>query len=199
MSKINRNEPCPCGSGKKYKKCCFLDNEKNSELLRAISLSDNTEDIKNILSEKLKNYIVKVVLLRMGHNVFKKEISRLIKINGKATLYELHLEIQRAFNWDNDHMFSFFLGDDMCDRENEYSGNPLGEKIKSVWDEPSKSAAVELRDLNFQTGSEFIYLFDYGDELVHKIIVENIEESTSSKYEAAEIISEVGKVPDQYN
>ena len=23
MSKIGRNEPCPCGSGKKYKKCCF--------------------------------------------------------------------------------------------------------------------------------------------------------------------------------
>jgi len=21
--KIGRNEPCPCGSGKKYKKCCF--------------------------------------------------------------------------------------------------------------------------------------------------------------------------------
>jgi preprotein translocase subunit SecA len=25
-SKIGRNEPCPCGSGKKYKKCCL---EKN--------------------------------------------------------------------------------------------------------------------------------------------------------------------------
>jgi uncharacterized protein YecA (UPF0149 family) len=22
--KIGRNEPCPCGSGKKYKKCCLL-------------------------------------------------------------------------------------------------------------------------------------------------------------------------------
>ena len=22
-SKIGRNEPCPCGSGKKYKKCCL--------------------------------------------------------------------------------------------------------------------------------------------------------------------------------
>jgi len=22
MNKIGRNEPCPCGSGKKYKKCC---------------------------------------------------------------------------------------------------------------------------------------------------------------------------------
>ena len=23
MPKIGRNEPCPCGSGKKYKKCCI--------------------------------------------------------------------------------------------------------------------------------------------------------------------------------
>ena len=23
-TKIGRNEPCPCGSGKKYKKCCLL-------------------------------------------------------------------------------------------------------------------------------------------------------------------------------
>ncbi len=23
MAKIGRNEPCPCGSGKKYKKCCY--------------------------------------------------------------------------------------------------------------------------------------------------------------------------------
>jgi hypothetical protein len=22
MNKIGRNDPCPCGSGKKYKKCC---------------------------------------------------------------------------------------------------------------------------------------------------------------------------------
>jgi uncharacterized protein YecA (UPF0149 family) len=23
MAKIGRNDPCPCGSGKKYKKCCL--------------------------------------------------------------------------------------------------------------------------------------------------------------------------------
>ena len=22
--KLGRNDPCPCGSGKKYKKCCYL-------------------------------------------------------------------------------------------------------------------------------------------------------------------------------
>jgi SWIM/SEC-C metal-binding protein len=25
-AKVGRNEPCPCGSGKKYKKCCALNN-----------------------------------------------------------------------------------------------------------------------------------------------------------------------------
>lgn len=24
MEKVGRNDPCPCGSGKKYKKCCEL-------------------------------------------------------------------------------------------------------------------------------------------------------------------------------
>lgn len=24
MTKISRNDPCPCGSGKKYKKCCAV-------------------------------------------------------------------------------------------------------------------------------------------------------------------------------
>jgi hypothetical protein len=31
MAKISRNAPCPCGSGKKYKKCCLL--RKESEAL----------------------------------------------------------------------------------------------------------------------------------------------------------------------
>ena len=31
MAKIGRNAPCPCGSGKKYKKCCLL--LKESEAL----------------------------------------------------------------------------------------------------------------------------------------------------------------------
>jgi hypothetical protein len=27
MAKPGRNDPCPCGSGKKYKKCCLAENE----------------------------------------------------------------------------------------------------------------------------------------------------------------------------
>ncbi len=32
--KTGRNQPCPCGSGKKYKKCCLRKHEKVRELLR---------------------------------------------------------------------------------------------------------------------------------------------------------------------
>lgn len=32
MSKTGRNEPCPCGSGKKYKKCCLNKPMKNSAI-----------------------------------------------------------------------------------------------------------------------------------------------------------------------
>ena len=28
MAKIRRNEPCPCGSGSKAKRCCYGNNEE---------------------------------------------------------------------------------------------------------------------------------------------------------------------------
>lgn len=34
MSAIGRNEPCPCGSGKKYKRCCALKTNKASLSMR---------------------------------------------------------------------------------------------------------------------------------------------------------------------
>ena len=27
MNELGRNDPCPCGSGKKFKKCCLAKNE----------------------------------------------------------------------------------------------------------------------------------------------------------------------------
>jgi len=33
LTKLGRNEPCPCGSGKKYKKCCLNDQKRNFEVI----------------------------------------------------------------------------------------------------------------------------------------------------------------------
>lgn len=53
MGKIGRNDPCPCGSGKKYKKCC-LNNPRKSpqsgsgypdDLTVFINLSNSINDL----------------------------------------------------------------------------------------------------------------------------------------------------------
>lgn len=36
MSAIGRNAPCPCGSGKKYKRCCALKANKTPLRLRLV-------------------------------------------------------------------------------------------------------------------------------------------------------------------
>jgi len=33
LSKVGRNDPCPCGSGKKYKKCCMVKEEQSKNVL----------------------------------------------------------------------------------------------------------------------------------------------------------------------
>ena len=46
MSKLGRNDPCPCGSGKKYKKCCLAqDEQRRREDARPDDLSTLFEDI----------------------------------------------------------------------------------------------------------------------------------------------------------
>jgi tetratricopeptide (TPR) repeat protein len=56
MAKISRNAPCPCGSGKKYKKCCLLRKEAESleqrKLLeknpgKALVEVDDLDDLSN--------------------------------------------------------------------------------------------------------------------------------------------------------
>jgi len=47
MSKVGRNDPCPCGSGKKYKKCCLAQDERRRiEETRPDDMSALFEDIQ---------------------------------------------------------------------------------------------------------------------------------------------------------
>ena len=42
--KVGRNDPCPCGSGRKYKKCCL---NKDEMQRLAVAIVDSTHNIKN--------------------------------------------------------------------------------------------------------------------------------------------------------
>jgi hypothetical protein len=63
MAKISRNAPCPCGSGKKYKKCCLLRKEAESleqntdESFVEVDDLSNMDDFQNPLSVPKSNYL----------------------------------------------------------------------------------------------------------------------------------------------
>ena len=58
MAKTGRNAPCPCGSGKKYKKCCLLLDEKSRSQQNAdiIYSADNPDDL-DMLSNSVLDLI----------------------------------------------------------------------------------------------------------------------------------------------
>ncbi|MBT3274210.1 MAG: hypothetical protein HN368_13725 [Spirochaetales bacterium] len=199
MIEIRRNDPCPCGSGRKYKHCCYMDNERNARLLRAAARAQEREDIEKILNEPPRVYRMEVRLESLGPRRFDSTISRTIEIEGTDSLYDLHMEIQEGFDWDNDHLFSFFFSNRIWDKENEYSANPLGEHMPSSFGDISKPASeTEIGDLLLQKGSDFKYLFDYGDEIVHGIEVVEIFENEEPDAIFPKLIQSVGEAPSQY-
>ena len=57
--KIGRNEPCPCGSGKKYKKCCLLRNKQEYLSKSPLIAGSDFEHIlptAEKLYERIKDY-----------------------------------------------------------------------------------------------------------------------------------------------
>lgn len=52
MQKVGRNDPCPCGSGKKFKKCCELKKHRklSAEIVTAAPQSQQTRDTSKVSS-----------------------------------------------------------------------------------------------------------------------------------------------------
>jgi SEC-C motif-containing protein len=101
MAKIGRNDPCPCGSGKKYKHCCYA---KKFELLRPeVSYGDDADWNKIRRTEGVVVHaILDCAVRRYGKAVLlaaKDEFG----LWGDFEVDELHLETiflpWVAFNW----------------------------------------------------------------------------------------------------
>ena len=46
MSQVGRNDPCPCGSGKKYKKCCWEKEQNKKHRFTATLLSKSANAVQ---------------------------------------------------------------------------------------------------------------------------------------------------------
>ncbi len=125
-------------------------------------------------------YVFKVLL--------GKKIWRKIRISSGHTLEDLHLAIQDAFEFSNDHLYAFFLNE----------GNDSDPKVycRESGEDPFSDEVV-LNECNFYPGQQFSYLFDFGDMWKFNITLLELDETTPAP-SVYEIIEYKGDAPEQY-
>src|SRR2546426_9235881 len=87
-------------------------------------------------------------------------VSRKLAVRGDETLADLHQLLQFAFDWDDDHLYSFWLSGTFWDRQpgTEYT-------CSTPWPEPGeRGARVRLDRLGLQVGQKIAYGFGFGGE-----------------------------------
>ncbi len=98
---------------------------------------------------------------------WRKRVWRRIEVRGDQTLHDLHRAIQAAFDWDDDHLYSFFLSGKAWDNASGYTSPYGGEGGRPATRDP-------LEGLPLREGQQFLYIFDFGDELRHIVTLEAI-------------------------
>jgi hypothetical protein len=68
VERVGRNEPCPCGSGKKYKRCCMA---RDEERLR------DSSDIAGVTRAELRLHLEDHLTLERVHSAHAPELARL--------------------------------------------------------------------------------------------------------------------------
>ncbi len=122
----------------------------------------------------------------------KKSIWRRIEMPAYQTLHDLHDVIQEAFEWDDDHLYAFFMSGKAWDEASEYQ-SPLGGEGRSA-------AKMRLEKLKLKPKQSFLYLFDFGDEIRHTVTLEEIlPKAVKDDVEYPRIIESQGKAPPQYS
>lgn len=94
MSKIGRNEPCPCGSGKKYKKCCMV-----KEISRRVNEFDPLIREGNEFMQENKNIEACQVWLKVWESLKLKITPEITSIEA---LDEQFSGQESLYNWCQD-------------------------------------------------------------------------------------------------
>lgn len=119
-----------------------------------------------------------------------KSLYRTIELRSDQTLEDLHLAIQQAIQWDNDHLYSFYLNGVAHDERYRYSC-PYEE------DRPPWTDEAVIGQLGLVKRHKFLYYFDYGDGHEFEIEVTDIRPTTEhGPY--PRVVESHGTAPEQY-
>ena len=146
----------------------------------------------NVLSDK--NQVIWTLRVKLPQ--VQSECVRVIEIKSTATFSELHEAIQEAVDFDNDHLFDFFIGRHPGNRAYTIGGEPNWDtinpvrtyrkvRISSVWPLP--------------TGMKLYYLFDFGDYWMFQINkTRHKDKPIQPGVVYPRVIEARGKNPEQY-
>lgn len=113
-----------------------------------------------------------------------------IELRSEQTLDDLHYAIQKAFQWDDDHLYSFFMNGQHFDPQ--YSFASPEEDDRPPWTDEAV-----IGELGLVIGHKFVYYFDYGDGHEFEIEVVDIR-SQAEPGQYPRVIESQGKPPEQY-
>jgi hypothetical protein len=138
-------------------------------------------------SRKASRGLVRTFTLRVNHRALP-QVWRDVEIAEDQTLEDLHLMIQRAYEWGDDHLYSFFMSGQAMDR---------GSEVGSPWSETRRHThQVKMGDLELEVHQRFLYYFDYGDSHEFDVQVLRIDLAAAGKY--PRIVARQGQAPPQY-
>lgn len=139
-------------------------------------------------SLKAQKGAVKTYTLRVNHRALP-EVWRDIEIAEDQTLEDLHLTIQKAYKWSDDHLYSFFMDGEAWNKQSE---------IGSPWSEaPQSTHRATIDSLGLRARRKFLYLFDYGDNHEFDVTVLKIN-PVAAAAQYPRIVAKQGKAPPQY-
>ena len=127
-----------------------------------------------------------------GNFVFKVNLGpsvwRLIALSSQHTLHDLHAAIQKAFDFDSDHLYAFYM-DNRWYSEERFESPHSSEGISA--DE------VTIGELGLAVNQSFIYHFDFGDDWRFDVILLEIK-TGEPLLKKPQIVEAHGKAPAQY-
>ncbi len=155
MSRIGRNDPCPCGSGLKYKKCCLKEGRSN-----VLSLDANRlRKIEGSLAERLLDFVEEVY---GDLSVWMAQHEYFCWPDEIPDDEVIHHEIVQAFtawfiyNWEPDPMeFEDALGDEMEARQLPPMENPAKRFLRTRRD---RLTAEERKFIELSCAAQFSFL-----------------------------------------
>ena len=170
MANVGRNAPCPCGSGRKYKRCC---GSPEAQAKKAAARGPQPHAPRPKPPPLAGTHLrLKVTLTDSDPLVWRR-----IQICEDATFGELHRAVQ-LLGWEEEHAWAFRTLPEMelivKGPQQAYGadGEDLGDP----------SHGVLIRERLREVGDRCLYLYDFGDSWLHLIEVEAVE--TLAEHEA---------------